>query len=69
MATSKKRRRKRVTMLVTVTVNQALTAAEARREVRSLINHQAGWLDFVPTTGEEVLVRCLAVVSAPGPSK
>lgn len=35
--------RKRVTMLVTVTVPDDMTAAEARREVRSLITHQANF--------------------------
>ncbi|MDQ0422329.1 hypothetical protein J2045_003377 [Peteryoungia aggregata LMG 23059] len=33
-------RKKRVTMLVTVSVPEHLSAAEARREVRTLINEQ-----------------------------
>ena len=36
-------RRKRVTMTVTVSCPPDMSAAEARREVRSLITHQANW--------------------------
>lgn len=35
--------RKQISMLVTVSVPRWMTAAEARREVRSLITHQANW--------------------------
>ena len=35
--------RKRIKMLVTVTVPKEMSAAEARKEVRSLITHQANW--------------------------
>lgn len=38
-----RRRKKDVTMLVTVSVPKWLTAAQARREVGSLIRHQAFW--------------------------
>lgn len=37
------KKRKQFTMLVTVSVPRDMTAAEARREVRSLITHQANW--------------------------
>jgi len=37
------KRKKEITMLVTVSVPQWLTAAQARREVMSLIRHQAFW--------------------------
>lgn len=40
-------KRKIVTMLVTVSVPSGTTAAEARREVRTLINNQSNYsLDF-----------------------
>jgi len=35
--------RKRFTMLVTVSVPYAMSAVEARREVKTLITHQANW--------------------------
>ncbi len=35
--------RKRLTMLVTVSVPVAMTAAQARKEVKTLITHQANW--------------------------
>ena len=37
------KRKKEVTMLVTVSVPRWLTAAQARKEVASLIRHQAFW--------------------------
>jgi hypothetical protein len=49
--------RKAVTMLVTVTVPRGLTAAQARREVRTLINEQCNYLDSVPGTWDEVTVK------------
>jgi hypothetical protein len=39
-------KRKTVRMLVTITVPAKLTAAEARREVRTLINEQCNYLDL-----------------------
>lgn len=36
-------RKKLVTLLVTVTVPQTMTPAEARREVRELISHQCNY--------------------------
>ncbi len=36
-------KRKRITMLVTVSVPAEMTAAEARREVRSLVNEMTTW--------------------------
>lgn len=50
-------KRKRLTMLVTVSVPDDLTAAEARREVRTLINHQSGWLSRL----EEGDVKAISV--------
>lgn len=38
------RKRKALTMSVTVTVPHWMTAAQARREVRSLINDQCGYM-------------------------
>lgn len=35
--------RKRLTMTVTVSVPHGMTAAAARREVRTLITHQCNW--------------------------
>lgn len=37
------RTRKRIPMLVTVSVPVGMTAAEARREVRTLITEQCNW--------------------------
>lgn len=37
------KRRKKVTMLVTVSVPVAMTAAQARREVRSLVTDQCNY--------------------------
>lgn len=37
------RRRKRVTMLLTVTVPAWCTAAQARREVRNMLNSSNNW--------------------------
>lgn len=54
-------RRKTVTMSVTVTVPAWMNAREARREVRTLINHQSNWLSHHPTTFEEVEVKATAV--------
>jgi hypothetical protein len=52
-------KRKKITMLVTVSVNSAMTAAEARREVRSLISHQANWF------WDEDDIKCAAARPAP----
>jgi hypothetical protein len=51
-------KRKTVRMLVTVTVPAKLTAAQARREVRTLINEQCNYLDF----DEPVRVRSCSPV-------
>lgn len=40
----KKPRRKTLTVQVEITVPSWMTAAEARREVRTLINHQANYM-------------------------
>lgn len=37
------KKKKQITMLVTVSCPQELTAAQARKEVRTLINEQAFW--------------------------
>ena len=39
--------RKRITMTVTVSVPHWLSAADARREVRTLINEQCNYLDGI----------------------
>lgn len=40
-----KKTRKTVQMTVTVTVPAWMTAAQARREVRTLVNHQSNYMD------------------------
>lgn len=40
------RKRKQVTMKVTVSVPANMTAAQARREVKALINDGAGYLTY-----------------------
>ena len=40
------RKKKRVTMVLTVSVPDNMTAAEARREVRYLINDGSGWMTY-----------------------
>lgn len=49
--------RKQVTMIVTVSVPAKLSAAAARREVRTLINDQCNYLDSVPGTFDELTVK------------
>jgi hypothetical protein len=51
-------KRKRITMLVTVSVPSDMTAAAARREVRSLITHQGNW------SAEPEDVKAIAIESA-----
>lgn len=51
--------RKKVTMLVTVSVPVAMTAAQARREVRTLITDQCNY------SADEGDVKALKVKSAP----
>lgn len=51
---------KRITMAVTVSVPRWMSSSQARREVRSLINHQAGWLSHGPDY-EDVTVRAVKV--------
>lgn len=48
------RRKKTVTMTVTVSCPVWLSAAQARREVRALINHEAFWGHRDPATGDEI---------------
>ncbi len=61
-------KRKRVTMQVTVTCPSWLTAAQARKEVRSLIQHQAHFghksPDMVFDEIDEYNFKVLAVKSA-----
>lgn len=57
---AEKRKRKSVTMTVTASVPGWMTAAQARREIRSRINHGAGYLSHGPNF-EEVEVRASAV--------
>lgn len=49
-------KKKLVTMQVTVSVPHWLSAAQARKEVRSLIRHQAFWGHYPPPSakGEEI---------------
>lgn len=55
------KRRKKITMLVTVSVPAALPAAAARREVRSLINDQCEFEGYVPGTYDEINMRVSAI--------
>ena len=48
--------RKEVLMMVTVSVPAWMTAAQARREVRTLINEQSGYLSHGPNY-EDVVVK------------
>lgn len=59
-------KRKRVTMAVTVSVPRWMTTAQARREVRTLINHQSNWLYGIEIEGtyhevHEKTVHCRKV--------
>lgn len=50
-----------VSMLVTVSGNAALSAAEIRREVRHLIRGYGGYLSFDPE-GNEIDIRVVSIV-------
>ena len=56
-------KRKQVTMLVTVSVNAWMTAAQARREVRYSINEGVGYMSTGPNY-EEVVVRVRGIKPA-----
>lgn len=47
--------RKEVTMMLTVSVPHKMTATQARKEVRSLITHQANWL---ADDGDVKVIKC-----------
>lgn len=49
------RKRKLVTMTVTVSCPTWLTAAQARKEVKTLINDQAFWGHINPGTYDEIM--------------
>jgi hypothetical protein len=53
-----------VAMLVTARVSAFLTPAQARREVRTLINNQSGFLCHGPNY-EDVVTRAISVRAAP----
>jgi len=61
------KRKKQVTMTVTVSVPKWLTAAQARKEVASLIRHQAFWghqpPPSAPAGSEEISEYSLKLVS------
>lgn len=54
------KKRKEVEMTVVVSVPTWMTKAQARREVRSLINHQANWMSHGPNY-EEVWEKTVRV--------
>jgi actin-like ATPase involved in cell morphogenesis len=54
-------KRKQISMRVTVSVPLDMTAIEARREVRTLINEQCNWLSRI----DEGDVKAIAVKPAP----
>jgi hypothetical protein len=60
----KRQKTKIVTMLVTTWVSEFLTPAQARREVRTLINEQSGYLCHGPNY-EDVVTRAVSVRAAP----
>jgi hypothetical protein len=60
----KRQKTKVVTMLVTARVSKFLTPAEGRREVRTLINNQSGFLCYGPDF-EDVVTRAVSVRAAP----
>ncbi len=51
------RKRKTVRMLVEVSVPVGLPAAQARKEVRSLINDQCEFNGYVPGTFDEINMK------------
>lgn len=61
----RKPRTKRVTMLVTVTVPRWMTAAHARREVRTNILHKSDWLNAGPDYQQFDGIKRVAVRPAP----
>jgi len=60
----KRQKTKVVTMLVTARVSAFLSAAQARREVRTLINEQSGFLCHGPNY-EEVFTQAVSVRAVP----
>lgn len=54
------KRRKQITMTVTVSVPRWMTAAQARREVRTLINDQCNYMSHGPNF-DDVEVKARAV--------
>lgn len=59
-------KRKHFTMQITVSVNGWMNSAQARREVRTLINNQSNWLHHGgPNNGfEEPIVKAIKVEPA-----
>jgi hypothetical protein len=55
-----KGRKRTIQMVVTVTIPGWMTAAQARREVRSLINNGVGYLEYGPDF-QDATVRAKAV--------
>jgi hypothetical protein len=58
------KKRKLVTMLLTVSVPASMTATQARREVRTNINNQSCYLDFVGPDMDEVIVKVRGIAPA-----
>jgi len=54
-------KRKQIAMIVIVSVPHRLTASDARREVRTLINNQSNWLADI----DEGDVKAISVKPAP----
>lgn len=61
------KRKKQVTMSVTVSVPHWLTAAQARKEVRSLIQYQAFWGHWDRLAGNDEIDKHNFKVVAVGP--
>ncbi len=55
------KRLKQIYLTVDLTVPKWMTAAQARREVRTLINHQSNWMSFGDPDDEEFAVRARKV--------
>ncbi len=62
------KKRKQIPMLILISVPGDMTAAEARREVRTLINHQSNFATFYGANRNELNegdVKAVRVSAAP----
>jgi hypothetical protein len=59
------KKRKEITLLVTVSVPKGLPVSAAKREVRSLVNDQCEYNGYVPGTFDEINMKVKRIRSAP----